>query len=268
MSQSNPELAQIVVYMKAHWPSHVKPEWQVKLEEYPAILKKVIADFTLSATKNYKIIRITGPSGSGKTTQILPAAEAYCGEHHINPILIAARRFVEYHPHYNEIKSHYGEENIRKLTDEFSTIMLFLTISELIQNGYDIILDVSLLDPAIEAILLKLIQTNHYEPLILMIAASPTVTEYFLQNRAWRHTKATEQEFTRATSLALNFYADHAPDFRIVIWSVYDLDPVYDGPVSDCLGIFNDYSTREDLPKSDDDARRAAKITYLTQSQS
>jgi len=263
MSESDRALEKIIKYMKAHWPSKVKTEWQVGLDEYPAILERVITDFTLAATKNHHLIRIAGVSGSGKTTQILPAVEAYCRKNSYEPILMAARRFVEYHPHYQEIKDYYGDENLRKLTDEFSTIMLFLTLSELISSGYDIVLDVTLLDPEMESILLGMLKAGDYKMLLLMIAVSPTVTEHFLEGRAWRHTKATEVEFIRATKKALKFYAEHAPDLRIIIWSVYDKPPVYDGPIKDCLAVFNDYSSREVLPKKDDDARRNSKINYL-----
>lgn len=264
MPESSHDLEQIIKYMKSHWPSEVKPEWQVGLAEYPAILKKALDDFTLAATKNHRLIRLAGISGSGKTTQILPAVEAYCEKNNYEPILMAARRFVEYHPHYQEIKDYYGDENLRKNTDEFATIMLFLTLSELIKGGYDIILDVTLLDPDMEAILLRLLKAGNYEMLILMIAISPTVTEQYLSGRAWRHSKETELEFIRATAKALQFYADNAPDTRIILWSVYDKPPVYDGPIKNCLGIFNDYSSRDTLPKKDDDARRQAKIDYLT----
>ena len=257
-------LKQVIAYMQAHWPSQVKPEWQVSLAEYPTILQKIVADFTLTATKNRHLIRIAGLSGSGKTTQILPAVEAYSRKNNFESILIAARRFVEYHPHYQEIKDFYGDENLRKLTDEFSTIMMFLALSELTKSGYDIVLDVTLLAPEVEAILLKMLTTNQYDFTILMIAVSPTVTEKFLSGRAWRHSKATEQEFIRATRKALEFYAKSAPTTHIILWSAYDLNPIYDGPISDATSIFADYSSRTELPKSDDDARRDAKIAYLT----
>lgn len=250
--------------MKTHWPSKVKPEWQVSLEDYPKILQQVLKDFTASATKNHQLIRIAGLSGSGKTTQILPAVEAYSKKNHLKPILVAARRFVEYHPYYQEIKDFYGDKNLRKMTDEFSTIMMFMALKTLTNSGYDIILDVTLLDPEVEAILVKMLEKGNYASLLLMIATSPTVTEHFLRDRTWRHTKETEEEFIRATSKALNFYAETIPDLRIILWSVYDKPPIYDGPVKDCLKIFKDYSSREDLPKKDDAARRAAKISYLT----
>lgn len=250
--------------MKSHWPSQVKPEWQVSLDEYPAILKHVISDLVPGATKNHRLIRVAGISGSGKTTQILPAVEAYCDANGFKPILMAARRFVEYHPHYQEIKDFYGEANLRKNTDEFATIMLFLTLSELIKGGYDIVLDVTLLAPEIEAILLELTKAGNYEMLILMVAVSPTVTEHFLQGRAWRHTKETEQEFVRATSEALKYYATNSSGTHIILWSVYDRPPIYDGPIENCLSIFADYSSRDQLPAQDDDIRRAAKISYLS----
>ncbi len=264
MPESDPRLVKVISYMRAHWPSEVKPEWQVGLAEYPGILKKVVEDFTISATRNHRFIRIAGLSGSGKTTQILPAVEAYCEKNNFEPILMAARRFVTYHPHYQEIKDYYGDENLRKMTDEFSTIMLFLTLSELIKGGYDVVLDVTLLDPEMEGILLELLKTGNYEALILMIAVSPTVTEQYLSGRAWRHTKEAELEFIRATSKALDFYATNSPDTRIILWSVYDKDPVYDGPIKNVIPTFEEYSNREELPKKDDDERRDAKIKYLT----
>ena len=263
MPDTEENLKKTISYMKAHWPSQVKEEWQVSLDEYPAIARKVFADFTKDKSINHHFIRIAGLSGSGKTTQILPAAEAYCDKHSLSPILVAARKFVEYHPHYHEILDFYGEKNLRKMTDEFSTIMMFMTLSALTKVGYDIILDVTLLDPSIEAVLLNMLEGNHYESLFLMIATSPAVTEHFLNGRSWRHTAETEQEFIRATTRALDFYATSAPSLRIILWSVYDKDPVYDGPVKASLEIFKKYSSRTDLPKNDDDARREAKKQYL-----
>lgn len=263
MGESSNDLEKIIRYMRAHWPSPVKPEWQVKLEEYPGILAKVVEDLTMAATQNRNLVRLAGISGSGKTTQILPAVEAWSEKNGFEPILMAARRFVEYHPHYQEIKDFYGDANLRKMTDEFATIMLFLTMVKLMQGGYDIVLDVTLLDPEMEGILLKMAKENNYSMLMLMIAISPTVTEQYLSGRAWRHSKETEKEFIRATKEALEFYAQNAPEMRIIMWGVYDKEPVYDGEIQGSLEKFMDYSTRTDLPKKDDDERRDAKIKYL-----
>ena len=265
MSESNSEeLKKVITYMQAHWPSDVKEEWQVKLEEYPAILNQIIKDFTKDKTKKHQLIRIAGLSGSGKTSQILPAVEKYCENARLNPVLIAARRFVEYHPHKKEIEKAYGEENLRRKTDEFSTIMMFLSLNALTKQGYDIILDVTLLAPEIEGILLKMLKTNIYNSMLLMIATSPTVTEHFLSSRSWRHSKETEEEFIRATYAALDFYAKNDGNLHLILWSVYDLEPIYNGPVKDGLEIFKTYSEKIDLPPENDDERREAKIQFLS----
>lgn len=264
MSESyHEELERVITYMKSHWPSQVKEEWQVKLADYPIILEKIIRSFTKDKTKKRNLIRIAGLSGSGKTSQILPAVESYCDVNAISPVLVAARRFVEYHPYKKEIEEAYGEENLRKNTDEFSTIMMFLTLNELTKYGYDIILDVTLLDPEVEKILLGMLGRGNYHSLLLMIATSPTVTNHFLKDRSWRHSKETEEEFIRATKKAMEFYAGHAGNLHTILWSVYDLDPIYSGPIKDSLEIFNEYSLKTDLPKADDDMRREAKIKYL-----
>ena len=265
MPESNhQELKQVIEYMKAHWPSDVKPEWQVSLEEYPKILKEIIKDFTPEKTKKHQLIRIAGLSGSGKTSQILPAVEKYCENNRLNPVLVAARRFVEYHPHKKEIEKEYGEENLRKKTDEFSTIMMFLTLNALTGQGFDIILDVTLLAPEIEAILLNMLKTNSYNSMLLMIATSPTVTEHFLKGRSWRHSKETEEEFIRATKNAMEFYAKNDGNLHTILWSVYDLGPIYNGPIKDALNIFNEYSSKTELPKPDDEERKQAKIQFLS----
>lgn len=265
MSESDYEaLKQVIAYMQAHWPSEVKEEWKVSLEEYPEILAEIVRSFTKDKTKKRNLIRIAGLSGSGKTSQILPAVEKYCEVNNINPVLVAARRFVEYHPHCEEIKKEYGEENLRKKTDEFSTIMMFLTLNELTKYGYDIILDVTLLDPEVEKILLMMLKKGNYHHLLLMIATSPTVTEHFLGGRSWRHSKETEEEFIRATKKAMAFYAKNAGNLHTILWSVYDLDPIYNGPIRDALEIFNAYSSKTDLPPSNDDERREAKIQFLS----
>ena len=266
MSQSgSEELTKIIAYMKSHWPSPVEEKWQVGLEEYPEILKKVIQDFTKGKSKNQQFIRIAGLSGSGKTSQILPAVEKYCEKNNLNPVLVAARKFVDYHPHKTEIEQEYGEENLRKNTDEFSTIMMFFTLNSLTSQGYDIILDVTLLDPTVEQILIKMLNTHNYQSLLLMIATSPTVTEHFLKGRSWRHTKVTEEEFIRATKKAIEFYAENMPELHSIFWSVYDLGPIYNGPVKNSLKIFAEYSSKTDLPKNDDDVRRDAKIQFLSE---
>lgn len=264
MSTSDSELAKVIEYMQAHWPSKVKPEWQVPLAEYPRILKKVVQDLTLDKTTEHNFVRIAGISGAGKTTQLMPAVEAYYEKRNLRPVLVAARLFAPYHPHYKEIEQEYGAENVRKLTDEFSTIMMFMVLKALTAQKYDLILDVTLLDPAVESILVNMLEQNNYHALLLLIAVSPAVTERHLEGRAWRHSRETEAEFIRATAHALKFYADATPDLHAIVWNAFDFDPVYQGAVKNAVEPFTKWSEVDDRTALDPDARRQAKINLLS----
>lgn len=295
------DLEKVVAYMKAHWPSQVKAEWQVGLAEYPAILKKVMADLTgvgggadgdktsageastsemsgeseargadgagsdkkIEATTERKFVRIAGISGAGKTTQLMPAVEEYFAAQGLRPVLVAARVFAPYHPHYEEIREFYGEANVRKMTDEFSTIMMFLALKALTERGYDMILDVTLLDPAVEEILVKMLTAGKYDALLLMIAVSPEVTARHLSGRAWRHSAETEREFIRATQLALEFYARECAEMPVVMWNAFDVAPVYEGEARGCLPAFEKWSAEPDREAVDPEARRQAKVEFL-----
>lgn len=263
MFEGDQDLAQVVGYMQAHWPSKVKTEWQVKLDEYPMIVKKVLVEFVDDKTKERKMVRIAGVSGSGKTTQLLPAVEEYFRVNDWKPVLMAARRFVEYHPYHKAIEEYYGEENLRKMTDEFSTIMMALCMKGLMREGYDMILDVTLLDPAVESIFVKMLNDGGYDSILTMIAVSPEVAEQHLSGRKWRHTKETEEEFMRATKRAMSFYAEKMPKMRTIIWNAYEKNPVYDGPIKDSLEIFTKYSSETKIPSHDTEELKEAKKKYL-----
>ena len=258
-------LEKVVEYMKSHWPSKVPAKWQVELSQYAEILPQVLKDLTEGTTTSQRMLRIAGLSGSGKTTQLLPAAEKYFETRDLKPVLVAARRFAPYHPHCQEILAEYGEALVRSKTDEFSTIMLFLVMRELTKKGYDIILDVTLLDPAIEAILIKMLEASKYDFRMLLIAISPEIAEKHLAGRNWRHTKETEQEFIRATAAALKFYGETCPEMPIVIWNTYEKEPVYHGIVKKAEAPFLKYSAETIVPEHDEDALREAKISYLSQ---
>lgn len=261
MPEGDHELARIIDYMRAHWPGQAK--WQISIDEYKVLAGKALAELTTGKTKSREMMRIAGLSGSGKTSQLLPAAEAYFESKGLSPVVVAARVFVKYHPHFDEILATCGEENLRKETDEFATIMLFMSLKALVAAGYDFILDVTLLDPKMEEVLVHMLEVGNYKTAFLMIAVSPEVTSKFLQKREWRHSAETEKEFVRATEIAMEFYAKRCPKTRLVIWNVYGLEPVYDGEFADGLAVFSQYSNETEIPTHDKDKMREAKINYL-----
>lgn len=257
------DLNRVINYMREHWPSLVLEKWRVGIEEYNKIVKLAVKDLNQNVSYGKYFMRLAGLSGSGKTTQLLPTGEVYFQKKQLKPVIMAARKFVKYHPYYQQILEYYGKENIRKMTDEFVTIMLFLVMKELLRLGVDMILDVTLLDPEVEKILVEMLEENNYKKIMLMVVASPRTTEIFLKKRSWRHTKKTEQEFLRATEKALDFYGTRQPKMRVVMWSVYNKKPVFDGEVKDVMSIYQKYVFKMGRLKYSEDELVEAKIKYL-----
>ena len=261
MFEGDHALEQIIGYTRAHWPS--PSEWQLSAKDYALVSAVAIQDFAAGKSKNRILFRLAGISGSGKTSQLLPAAEGYFAAKGMKPAVVAAREFVKYHPRYEEILASVDKSDVRKVTDEFATVMLFLVLSQLIKDGVDVILDVSFLAPEMEAILVKMLGAANYELTTLAIAASPKITGQFLGKREWRHTEETEMEFVRSTEKAMHFYAENCSASRIVIWNTYETEPVYDGVFAEALAVFDKYASEEQIPEHDEEAMREAKINYL-----
>jgi hypothetical protein len=259
---------QIINYMRTHWPSEVRPEWQVTDQMYPKILSNIITDFTKNATKSHRFFRIAGQSGSGKTSQLLPGVKAYYAKLDLRPILVAARLFVPYHPFAKEIKNEYGPQNLRTKTNEFSTITMFLVLKTLIASGYDIILDVTLLDPIVEAALMQMLTSQNYATRCTLVAVSKEISDQFIGKRQGRKVApATATEFWRATTLALAYYAKNHAEMPITIWSAWDLHPIYNGPIGakTALKTIEKYHKIPTIPPNPPtpDQLLHSKITYF-----
>jgi hypothetical protein len=260
--------AQVIEYIRKYWGAeHLPLEWREI--DYKAVLKRVVADFTEGASTGRRFVRIAGQSGSGKTSQILPAVEEYFKLREASPVLVAARRFVPYHPFYKEILAEYGEENIRENTNDFSVILMFLTLRELISRGYDLILDVTLLDPMFEGALMNMLTAEGYENLMMMSAVSKEISDGFISQREVSSrrvvAKHTSEEFWRATKEALKFYEQFYGDLRVVLWSAFDLQPVYDGEISGASAVLGKYWGVREMPEgapSEEELRRA-KVEWV-----
>ena len=268
----NEEMRKIMAYMRGHWPSLVREEWRVKDEQYPELVKKVFKDWTAEATQGRRFFRVAGQSGSGKTTQLLPAAEAWFEARGGRPVLVAARRLVKYHPFAEEIRQEYGDSQQREMTHEVTTILMFLMLKELILGGYDMILDVTLLDPTVEGLLMKMLKAMGYEVRLNMMAVSRAISDELIARRQQTSrtkrmvAQKTATEFWRATRVALEFYVEKFPELLVVVWNAWSVAPVFDGKLGDArfMEAMKKYWTIDDLPESvGEDKLREAKIRYM-----
>ena len=257
-------------YMRTHWPSRVKPEWRVSDEMYPEIVERIVAEWTEGASRGGKFFRIAGQSGSGKSTQLLPAVEVWFAGLGLQPVLVAARRFVEYHPFAAEIEREYGAGRLREMTDEVSTILMFLVLGELIALGVDIILDVTLLDPLVEGFLMGVLTEAKYEVRMSFVAVSREISDGFIAKRQGLSgrvvAKSTAAEFWRVIDGALQFYAERCPDMRVLVWDAWSEVPVFDGVMGDgrMMEVVQKYWGILAVPvEVDEEELRLAKIEYM-----
>lgn len=233
--------------LQASFASGTSEEWQVEPGECLVIMKRILADWTTGATettRGRRFVRVAGQSGSGKTTQLVPAVETWFGED--RPILVAAKRIAEYHPYRDEILLKHGEEGLRRETDGFSAAMMFLLLKELLMGGYDIILDLALVEPKLEQILIRWLKEDEYDFWMTMMVVSPSLSRKWLDGRSWRHAEAVEKRFLAATEGTLGLYAELCPEMRMVMWSAWGTNPIYDGAASGAPKIW-----RENIGKNE-----------------
>ncbi|MCL2174000.1 zeta toxin family protein [Candidatus Saccharibacteria bacterium] len=260
MSERDDKIVAMMAYMREHWPSRVKKKWQVGEEDYSRMLGKVMNEWTTGKSKGKRFYRIAGQSGSGKTTQLLPMVEKWFELNNATPVLVAARKFPEYHPYIREITEEYGAENVRQMTDEVSTIMMFLTLQELIKNGYDIILDVTLLDPLVEGMLVNMLRAGKYVARMTMVTVSREISDGFIEKRKLGGdkkeakrvvAKSTADEFWRVTDLAFEYYAENWPSMQVTLWSAWEMAPVYDGQIGNenAFQVLKKYHGIAELPE-------------------
>lgn len=253
-------IQEIMKYGENFFASDLPGKWQVNRAEYLALAQKAVAEMTKGVTRGKRLVRLVGCSGSGKTTQLLPAAQAWFSD--AKPVVVAAREFVRYHPYLAEIVQAYGESEVRKKTDGFVCVMMFLVLQALMSGGYDIIVDLAFVTAKIEEILVGMVGMAKYEMWIMMIVAPVEVLRRRLNERGWRHDAKSEAEFLRATGEALEFYAKKLPEMRIVLWGGADLKPAYDGVMRGVLETWQE-KEREDVAERDLDELIAAKINYF-----
>lgn len=266
MSESSEALAKknlqkVVRYVEEFFASDLPDKWRVDEAQYADLAKKAVAELAQGASRGGRLVRLAGRSGSGKTTQLLPAAEAWFGED--KAVVVAAREFVKFHPNIEEIKREYDASEVRKKTDGFACVMMFLVLQALVKLRYDIILDLAFVNVKIEEILVGMVMTAKYQMWMMMVVAPAEVARRRLASRGWRHDEKGEAEFARATEDALKFYAEEMPEMRIVVWGMADLEPGYDGAIK---GVFATWREKETEKVAEVDLKElvAAKIKYIT----
>ena len=199
-------------------------------------------------TKNKRLIRLVGQSGSGKTTQLLPATEKYCTKQGISPINFAVRNFAHLHPQYQELLDTYGLSEIREKTNCFALKCLLVNLILAIEEGYDIIFEVTFLTKEFETFVNEYLQKNRYKCLYLCCAINKNLSDSFIKKREnSKNSNEKNRKVYKSSSTffydclikMMKFYSLNFSKEKIIIWNAFNKKPVFYGDFGKSFEIFD-----------------------------
>lgn len=248
--------------------------WECDIDERTVfdIAKNNFEKLSAGKTKNKFLLRLAGQSGSGKTTQLLPASNALFEKHQMNPIHFAVREFATLHPNYSEIVEKFGKKEMREKTNGFALKCLLVSLAFAIEQGYDILFEVTLLSHEFEDFVLNLISKNNYNALFFMLAVNKEISNLFIERRKAASSgaeanrvvyKSSSNYFDIAISDDVEYFSKVHGDFHVVIWNAYNFLPVFDGKFKDCQIKFFEAKKITSHEFADEQQLRDAKIDYV-----
>lgn len=218
--------------------------WQDDTETSVVIKQahKVFDEITPNKTKAKILHRICGQTGSGKTSQILSTFEKISAEKNINPVILGVRTCAEYHPKYEYFKANFPSGELREKTNGFALKCMSYVLKLLIEHGFMVILDMTLLDPAYEEFVLNLSKNNDYKINYQILAVNDNISTRFIERR-FKATgriiyKSSADYFNQILLDGLKYIAEFDKTNSCYVWNAFDKIPVYVGPVCKCFNSF------------------------------
>lgn len=203
--------------------------------------KKAFEEMSRGCKKQKVLCRLCGQSGSGKTSQLLASIlpNLYNGK----VCVVAVRNFVKYYPKYDDLLNLLPKGELREHTNGFALKCLFLTLCRLLQSGYAILYDVTLLEPTYEELLNEQIEKYGYSQIFNLLAVPLEQSVQFIKKR---QTDLQNNEYGRRISqdsvkyfytnleTGLDYYIQKKDCSPVVVWTAYSKKPVYLGQVKNC----------------------------------
>lgn len=204
--------------------------------------KKVFNDITKEKTKIKKIYRLCGQTGSGKTTQLLSSVEKFINEQELNPVIIGVRSCAEYHPKYDELKQTVPVGELREKTNGFALKCMSYVFKLLIENGYMVLLDITLLDPIFEQYILNILKEHSYDIEYHILAVNKQISDDFIAKRLKLTGriiyKSSADYFYKILPIGLKYICENDDINNCYVWNAFDLEPVYYGKIENCYNVF------------------------------
>ena len=219
-----------------------------------------------------ELYRLAGQSGSGKTTQLLPAILRYEKMRGRKPITIAVRNFPKYHPEFEQITKELSSSQVRERTNGFSLKCVCVALKLMLESGYLVILDVTVLDPVFEEFLYHQIRKHNYQTHYHILAVNKQQSNEFIRKRFQSTTgeeagravaTQTSDYFYQILSKGLDYLSRVDKSGKATVWTAYDKSPIYTGNMQ---GVPKALSKGRSLQKPlvfTEHELREAKLAYL-----
>ena len=204
--------------------------------------QKVFLDLIKNKTKKKMLYRLCGQTGSGKTTQLLASVEKLISDQKLNPVVLGVRSCAEYHPDYEYFKQNFPAGELREKTNGFALKCLCYVLKLLIENGYMILFDITLLDPVFEQYVLNLLKTHNYSVEYHILAVNKEISDNFIvkrYNSSGRIIyKSSADYFYKILPIGLKYITENDNTNNCYVWNAFDLNPVYHGKINCCYEKF------------------------------
>ena len=229
--------------------------------------EKVFETMSKNKTKKKMLYRLCGQTGSGKTTQLLASVETFIAEQELNPVVLGVRSCAEAHPKYEYFKQNFPAGELREKTNGFALKCMSYVLKLLIENGYMILFDITLLDPIFEKYVLDLLKENNYQIEYHILAVNRAISDNFIIKRFNSSGriiyKSSAEYFYKILPIGLKYICENDNQNNCYVWNAFDLEPVYYGKIQNCYDIFiQTQSEIRELIHTEEDLRKS-KINTL-----
>lgn len=217
------------------------------MEEIVEASERAFNEMSQGCLKEKFFCRLCGQSGSGKTTQLLESIQP---NFKLEPAILAVRKFVKYHPQYDELVINLPQGELREYTNGFALKCLFLTLCRLLEQGFAVLYDVTLLEPRYEELLHDQLVRFGYVQLFNILSVPLEQSKLFITKRQTdmhnkEHGRIIAQKsidyFYVNLETGLDYYIKRNDGSPAIIWTAYDKYPVYIGQVKNCKEILLKY---------------------------
>ena len=224
--------------------------------------EKVFNDMSKGKTQKKMLYRLCGQTGSGKTTQLLTSVEQFIAEQDLNPVVLGVRSCAEYHPDYEYFKQNFPAGELREKTNGFALKCLGYVFKLFVENGFMILLDITLLDPIFEEYVLSLLKDNNYDVEYHILAVNRQISDDFIikrMNATGRVIyKSSADYFYKILPVGLKYICDNDDKNICYVWNAFDLEPVYHGEIKNCYSKFIEAQSEiRELCHSEEELRKA-----------